>query len=60
MKVIRVEGHDWPVEAIREDGKKLVVTVKGGQEIVCGGKVAETVRAAFNAALKSKKLFAGA
>ena len=47
MKVIHVEGHDWHVEAIREDGNKLVVTVKGGQEIVTGGAVAKLVSAAF-------------
>ena len=47
MKVIHVEGHDWHVEAIREDGQKLVVTVKGGQEIVTRGAVAILVSAAF-------------
>ena len=52
MNIIRVEGHDWHVESVREDGKKLVVTVKGGQQIVCGGATAETVR---NALKKQKK-----
>ena len=47
MKVIHVEGHDWHVEAIREDGQKLVVTIKGGQEIVTRGAVAKLVSAAF-------------
>ena len=47
MKVIHVEGHDWQVEGIREDGQKLVVTVKGGQEIVTRGAVAKLVSAAF-------------
>ena len=47
MKVIHVEGHDWHVEAIREDGQKLVVTVKGGQEIVTRGAVAKLVSTAF-------------
>ena len=47
MKVIHVEGHDWHVEGIREDGQKLVVTIKGGQEIVTRGAVAKLVSAAF-------------
>lgn len=47
MKVIRVEGQNWPVESVQEDGKKLVVTVTGGQKIICGGATAETVRKAF-------------
>jgi len=47
MKVIHVEGHDWQVESIREDGNKLVVTVKNGQQIVTGGAVAKLVSAAF-------------
>ena len=47
MKVIHVEGHDWHVEAIREDGSKLIVTVKNGQEISTRGAVAELIRAAF-------------
>ena len=52
MNTIRVEGHDWHVESVREDGKKLVVTVKGGQQIVCGVATAEIVR---NALKKQKK-----
>ena len=48
MKVIHVEGQDWPVEAIREEGSKLIVTVKNGQEISTRGAVAELIRAAFN------------
>lgn len=58
MKIIRVEGHDWHVESIREDGNKLIVTVKGGQEISTRGDVANTVRNAFTedkAASKRKK-----
>ena len=47
MKVIHVEGHDWQVESIREDGNKLVVTVRGGQQIVTRGAVAKLVRDAF-------------
>lgn len=52
--VVRVEGHDWHVESVREDGKKLVVTVKGGQEIICGGATAETVRNGLKQAPKRK------
>ena len=59
MKVIHVEGHDWRVEAIREDGNKLVVTVKGGQEIVTRGAVAELVRAAFKEPEAAKQPEAG-
>lgn len=47
MNRIRVEGQDWYVESVREDGNKLVVTVKGGQEITCGGATAATVRTAL-------------
>ena len=61
MKTIRVKGQDWHVEAIRKAGNKLVVTLKGGQEIVCGAKTAEAVSVAFGAAKEAptgKKLFA--
>lgn len=47
MKVIRVEGQDWHVSAIREAENKLIVTVRDGQEIVTRGAVAELVKAAF-------------
>jgi len=53
--VVRVEGHDWHVEAIREDGNKLIVTVKNGQEIITGGPVAALVKAAFNQAASKRK-----
>jgi len=53
--VIRVEGQDWQVEAVREDGNKLIVTVQNGQEIITGGAVAALVRAAFAAGESSQK-----
>jgi hypothetical protein len=55
MKVIRVEGHDWHVDAIREAGNKLIVTLQDGQEIVTRGAVAELVKAAFGKPEGKKK-----
>lgn len=50
MKAVRIEGQDWNITAVRESGNNLIVTVKGGQEIVTSGAVAKAVRAVFSKA----------